>query len=106
MIPMFDYGSINDEHKAAAEECAKLIEPINPLVAYQIRQRFKIVEPERMDPEDSEFYRLARDFGIFPAQQGHMVGPDGVQIPMVAVCADLPKFDAFLQYYKNLTCKD
>ena len=106
MIPVFDYGSISDEHKAAAEECAKMIEPHHSYVAGQIRERFKIVEPERMDPESSEFYRTAKEFGLFPAQQGYMVGPDGVQIPMVALCADLPKFDEFLQYYKKLNCKD
>ena len=106
MIPVFDYGSISDEHKAAAEECAKMIEPYNSIVAAQILERFKIVEPKIMDPESSEFYRTAKEFGLFPAQQGYMVGPDGVQIPMVALCADLPKFDDFLQYYKKLNCKD
>ena len=107
MIPVFDYGaSMNDDHKAAAEECAKLIEPHNPYIASQIRERFKIIEPKRMDPESSEFYRTAKEFGLLPAQQGYMVGPDGVQIPMVALCADLPKFDDFLQYYKKLNCKD
>lgn len=107
MIPVFDYGaSLNDDHKAAAEECAKLIAPHNPYIANQIRERFKIVEPVRMDPETSEFYRMAKEFGLVPAQQGYMVGPDGVQIPMVAVCADLPKFDEFLQHYKNLICNE
>lgn len=106
MIPMFDYGSINEDHKAAAEECAKLIESHVPQIAEQIRERFKIVEPVRMDPETSEFYRTAREFGLFPAQQGYMVGPDGVQIPLVNVCAELPKFDQFLQHYKNLICNE
>jgi hypothetical protein len=107
MIPVFDYGaSMNDDHKAAAEECAKIIEPHHSHVANQIREKFKIVEPEKMDPESSEFYRVAREFGLYPAVQGHMVGPDGVHIPMVIVAADLPKFDEFLQHYKNLNCKD
>jgi len=106
MIPLFDYGSIKEEHKLAAEECAKMIEPHQSYVANQIRERFKIVEPERMDPESSEFYRTAKEFGLHVAMQGHMVGPDGVQIPMVIVCAELPKFDEFLQYYKKLNCKD
>ena len=105
MIPLFDYGDIKDEHKSAAEECAKLVESINPPVASLIRERFKIVEPKRLPLEDSEFYRIATGFGLGVAPQGYMVGPDGVQIPMVAICAEITKFDQFLEHYKNLLCE-
>jgi len=106
MIPVFDYGSIKEEHKSAAEECAKLVESINPPVASLIRERFKIVEPKRLPLEDSEFFRVASDFGINIATQGYMVGSDGVQIPMVAICAEITKFDEFLAHYKNLLCNE
>ena len=105
MIPLFDYGDIKDEHKAAAEECAKLIESVTPQIAEQIRERFKIVEPKRLPIEDSEFYKIATGFGLGVAQQGYMVGPDGVQIPLVAICAEITKFDEFLEHYKNLLCE-
>jgi len=105
MIPVFDYGSIKEDHKSAAEECAKLVESINPLVANLIRERFQIVEPKRLPLEDSEFYRIATGFGFGVAPQGYMVGPDGVQIPMVAICAEITKFDDFLSHYKDLLCK-
>lgn len=106
MIPLFNYGDIKEEHKSAAEECAKLVESINPPVASLIRERFKIVEPKRLPLEDSEFYRVATKFGLNVGAQGYMVGPDGVQIPMVAVCAEITKFDGFLQHYKNLICNE
>lgn len=102
MIPIFDYGSIKEEHKAAAEECAKLIEAENPSIASLIRERFKIIEPKRVPLESSEFYRVAKNFGINPSEQGYMVGPDGVHIPMVAVFGDIKQLDNFLQYYKDL----
>jgi len=110
MIPVFDYGNIKDEHKFAAEECAKLVESINPPVASLIRERFQIVEPNRLpledsELEDSEFYKIATGFGLGVAPQGYMVGPDGVQIPMVAICAEITKFDQFLEHYKNLLCE-
>ena len=105
MIPLFDYGDIKDEHKSAAEECAKLVESINPPVASLIRERFKIVEPQRLPLEDSEFYKIATGFGLGVAPQGYMVGPDGVQIPMVAICAEITKFDDFLSHYKDLLCE-
>ena len=105
MIPLFDYGDIKDEHKSAAEECAKLVESINAPVASLIRERFKIIEPKRLPLEDSEFYKVATGFGLGVAQQGYMVGPDGVQIPMVAICAEITKFDQFLEHYKDLLCK-
>lgn len=106
MIPLFDYGDIKEEHKSAAEECAKLVEPVNPLVSSLIRERFKIVEPKRMPVEDSEFYKIAKEFGLGVATQGYMVGPDGVQIPMISFCAEITKCDAFLNYYKNLLCNE
>lgn len=102
MIPLFNYGDIKEEHKSAAEECAKLVESINPPVASLIRERFKIVEPKRMPLEDSEFYKIATGFGLGVSTQGYMVGIDGVQIPMISICAEITKCDAFLNYYKNL----
>jgi hypothetical protein len=102
MIPIFDYGSIKEEHKAAAEECAKLIEAENPSIASLIRERFKIIEPKRVPLESSEFYRVAKTFGINPTEQGYMVGPDGVHVPMVAVFGDIKQLDNFLHYYKEL----
>ena len=97
MIPLFDYRNINDDHKSAAEECAKLVDSIAPHVAAMIRERFEIVQPKRLPLETSEFYNKITEFGIQPMQQGYMVGPDGVQIPMVAICAEITKFDKFLE---------
>lgn len=97
MIPLFDYHNINEDHKAAAEECAKLIENIVPPIAAQIRERFKLVEPPKLSLDDSEFYTKAKEFGIMPATQGYMVGPDGVHIPMVAICAEITKLDDFIK---------
>ena len=102
MIPIFDYGSINEDHKLAAEECAKLIETQNPEVSILIRERFKIVEPKRIPLEESSFYNTAKSFGIIPSQQGYMVGPDGVHIPMVAIFGDIKQLDQFLEYSKSL----
>jgi hypothetical protein len=105
MIPLFDYGSISEEHKRAAEECAKLIEIENPQVAVLIRERFKIVEPKKIPLEESSFYNTAKSFGIVPSQQGYMVDPDGVHIPMIALFGDIKQLDRFLEYSKNLPSK-
>jgi len=105
MIEMFDYGSIKEEHKAAAEECAKLVESTNAPVASLIREKFQIVEPKRLPLETSEFYKIATQFGLGVTPQGYMVGPDGVQVPFVAICAEITKFDDFLSHYKDLLCK-
>ena len=105
MIPLFDYSDIKEEHKIAAEECAKIVDSVAPHVATTIRERFNIVEAKRYPIENSEFYKIATEFGLFPATQGYMIGPDGVQIPMVAVCAEITKFDQFLEHYKDLISK-
>ena len=66
MIPVFDYGSIKEEHKSAAEECAKLVESINPPVASLIRERFQIVEPKRLpDLSHSRAGRMSKG-AVFP----------------------------------------
>jgi len=101
MIYLFDYNNINEDHKSAAEECAKLIEQGNPSLASIIRERFKIVEPKRLPLEESEFYKAATKSGLGVAQQGYMVGPDGVQIPLVSVCADITQLDKFIQDLSN-----
>jgi hypothetical protein len=101
MIPLFDYGSITEEHKRAAEECAKLIEVENPTLAKCIRERFEIIEPKKLPLEESSFYNAVRSFGITPSQQGYMVDPDGVHIPMIAIFGDVKQLDEFLRQYKN-----
>ena len=101
MIPMFDYGNITEEHKAAAEECAKMIECISPQLSSQIRERFKIVEPKRLALEDTVSWKVFTENGIYLSQQGYMVGPDGVQIPMVSLCTEVTKLDNFLEQIKS-----
>ena len=55
--------------------------------------------------ENSEFYKVAKSFGLIITEQGYMIGPDQVQIPVVAICAEITKFDEFLEHYKNLLCE-
>ena len=101
MIPMFDYGNITEEHKAAAEECAKLVDTIAPHVSAMIRERFKIVEPKRLALEDTVSWKVFTENGFYLSQQGYMVGPDGVQIPMVSLCTEVTKLDNFLEQIKS-----
>jgi len=102
MIYLFDYHNINDDHKAAAEECAKLIENIIPDMASTIRERFNIIQPKKIPLETSELYNKLKDYGIEPSVQGYMVGPDGVHIPMLAICSDIIQLESF---YKDLISK-
>ena len=101
MIPMFDYGNITEELKAAAEECAKMIESISPHLSSHIRERFKIVEPKRLALEDTVSWKVFTENGFYLSQQGYMVGPDGVQIPMVSLCTEVTKLDNFLEQIKS-----
>jgi hypothetical protein len=105
MDTQFDYNDIKNEHKIAAEECAKLVDPMNPHMASLIREKFNIALPKRIPLEESEFYKVASGFGLNVVPQGYMVGPDTVQVPMVAVVAEITKFDDFLSHYKDLLCK-
>jgi hypothetical protein len=55
--------------------------------------------------ENSEFYKIATEFGLLVTEQGQLVAQDGTQTPVVAICAEITKFDDFLSHYKDLLCK-
>ena len=55
--------------------------------------------------ENSEFYKIATNFGLLVTEQGCLVAQDGTQTPVVAICAEITKFDQFLEHYKNLLCE-
>ena len=97
LIPVFDYGSLNDDHKAAAEECVALAKQLNqPMLAELIKVKFQLVEPNRYDMDSSKFVQAAKEAGIYIAIQGHIKEGD-TEYQLVSVNEDIRKLDKFIE---------
>jgi hypothetical protein len=97
LIPVFDYGSLNDDHKAAAEECVALAKQLNqPMLAELIKAKFQLVEPNRYDMDSSKFVQAAKEAGIYIAIQGHVKEGD-TEYQLVSVNEDIRKLDKFIE---------
>lgn len=105
LIPAFDFGSVNEQHQAAAKEISEWLRGYGMTeIADEILRRYKIDPLPSYDLEQSEFFRLAREAGIFVAGQGTLVegeGKDKMQYPLVAISGDIRKMDEFIKFVKN-----
>lgn len=105
VIPAFDFGSINEQHQSAAKEIAGWLKSLgfNDL-SEELLTRFKIQSIPTYDIENSEFYKLAKEAGIYVAGQGTLVegqGKDAMQYPLVAISGDIRQMDKFIETVKK-----
>jgi hypothetical protein len=105
LSPVFDYGSINDDHKAAAEEIVELLRQLGiELPIKVISERFKLVEPNRFDFTQTEFYKVCREVDVFLGVQGFVVNhadPEKTEYPIVSITEDIRKLENLLQFIKS-----
>jgi hypothetical protein len=93
MIPVFDYGNINKDHKDAAEEIANYLTELGqPMFAELIKQKFKVVERPKYNLEESPFIQSCRKAGIYCAIQGYTLD-NNIEYPLVTVCEDIRKLN-------------
>jgi predicted TIM-barrel fold metal-dependent hydrolase len=104
-VPLFDYGSVNDDHRAAAAEISELIKAHgNDMLAELIKVRFNVVEPNRYDVAQSPFVKACKEHGLPIAIQGWIQqgeGPDAVFYPLICVNEDVRRFDEFYKKIKE-----
>jgi predicted house-cleaning noncanonical NTP pyrophosphatase (MazG superfamily) len=102
---LFDYGSINDEHKKVAEEICKFLRDSNlKEIADVISQRFQLVQIPEYDMTQSKFFKECNKVGIFVACQGFLqegTGTDAMKYPMVNISGDIRKMDQLIDSIKN-----
>jgi len=105
MKPVFDYGSLNDDHKKAAEEIVFILRTIGQdFIAESISQRFKLVEPKKFNLEDSKFFQSCREAGIYINIQGFLVDhsdPEKTEYPIISLSEDVRNFDRLYETIKN-----
>lgn len=102
---LFDYGSINEDHKKAAEEIAQLSESMgNEMLAQLIRTRFQIKEIPKYPVEQSPFVQECLKADIKVVTQGFIregEEPNIIQYPLLAVCEDVRNLDKLVKSIKE-----
>jgi hypothetical protein len=102
---MFDYGSINEDHKQAAEEICKFLRDLRlNETADLVAQRFQLTQIPEYDMTQSKFYEECNKVGIFVACQGFLQegsGLDAIKYPLVNISGDIRKMDMLVESIKN-----
>jgi len=105
-VPVFDYGALTEEHKAAAQEIAEYLQTQGLTdVANALRLRFKLKEIPKVSIDDSPFVAACKAAGLYCAIQGYIqegLEPNIVQYPLVALCDDIRKFELLVPVIKSM----
>lgn len=101
MQPVFDYGSINNDHREAAVEIIGLLRQMgNELPAKIIAERFKLEEPKRFDFTTTKFAKACQEANVFLGVQGFLINqddPEKTEYPIVSISEDIRKLETL--YY-------
>lgn len=101
MKPVFDYGSLKQEHKDTAEEIAKILNQAGQSVmAELIKEKFELVEKPTYDWENSPFTLAAIEAGLFCNCQGHVVD-NGVNYQIVSITDDIRRLEKIVPIIIN-----
>jgi hypothetical protein len=105
IIPAFDFGSLNEDHQSAAKEISQWLKSLgHNELSEELLSRFKITQIPAYNMENSVFYKLAKEAGIYVANQGNLVegqGKDAMQYPLVAISGDIRQMDKFIEKIKK-----
>lgn len=105
MLPVFDYGSLNDDHKKAAEEIASLAEQHGmSMFADLVKTRFQVKEIPKYDISQSEFVKYCDKAGLHLGIQGFIREggePDIIQYPLMTLCDDVRKLEKLVEVIKE-----
>jgi hypothetical protein len=105
-VPVFDYGALNEDHKAAAQEISEYLQTQGLTdVANALRLRFKLKEIPKVSIDDSPFVAACKAVGLYCAIQGYIQEgqePNIVQYPLVALCDDIRKFELLVSAINSM----
>ena len=98
----FDYNNVSLEQQDAIKAVLMNLDVsghLTPEVEKSMKVRFGIEDPDMVSVEESRFYQLARNFGIYCSEEGYVTDVDkGRRIPSLRIQADVEKLDAFLEF--------
>jgi hypothetical protein len=105
IVPVFDYGSIDEVQKTVAKEIAGWLDSRGLTdVSRDLLVRFKIEENKKYDLTQSKFYQVCKAAGIYISGQGILVegeGAEATEYPLVAISGDIRELDKFIDFVKN-----
>lgn len=98
---LFDYGSINEEHKKVVLEIMELAKQSgNDVFAEFIKHKFQIVEPKKYDLAESKFVEACEKHNFKYHVMGYVVdgtNPDSIHYPIVSITEDIRKLEEFIK---------
>jgi len=98
----FDYGNVTEESKNAIKAVLLNLQTsgkLDPGTEKAMLVKFGIVDPDMVPLEESKFYQLARNFGIYCSEEGFTSDMDtGRRIPNLRISGDIIRLDAFLEF--------
>ena len=102
---LFDYGDIKEEHTRVAEEIANLcLQFGQPMLAEEIKRKFKVVEVPKYNLEESEFVQECAKHGVYVSIQGIIHegnGPSLMEYQLVGIIGDVRKMNEFIRAVKG-----
>jgi hypothetical protein len=103
IIPVLDYNTLSEDHKAAAEEISKLLENHGQeMLAALIKEKFKLVERPKLPFDKHPFVDACEQADLFCAVQGWMNdGASNFDIPVISITDDARKFINLYNIIKN-----
>lgn len=100
---MINKDNITDEQKEAVEEVIRVMKQFGEdELAYKLGEKYGIVPPKIFNIEETEFYKLTKQLGIFCNVQGWTIGDDGVHYCIVSVNEDIRKLEDMVKTIKSL----
>jgi len=101
----FDWNNISLDQQAAIQTVIKQLQVMGKMdetTQSNLLKKFKIESPEMKPCSESKFWNLARSFGIFCKEEGFKIKPDGNQVPLIRLNADIDTLDEFLEYCRGV----
>lgn len=95
---VFDYGSLNDDHKEAVKKCLELAEQIglNESMLEIIKVKFHLSELPTYDLKDSDAFQSIADDDNLAISSGGYTRTNGMNYPYVSIIGDIRDFDKWI----------
>jgi len=98
---LFDYGNIDDSHKALVRDITDKLEKAGQhQLATEFRHLVKIEDNEKYNIEESPFFQEAKNFGLSIQKQGFItVSENGksIEYPMISTGGDIREYNRFME---------
>ena len=95
---VFDYGSLNDEHKEAVKKCLELAEKVGLGEHFIeiLKVKFHLSELPTYDLKESEFFSAVADDDNLAISSGGYTRTNGMNYPYISIMGDIRDYDKWI----------